>query len=205
MDMFEQKPTSQERKMRERLQMRKVYQNLSSLDSAIQYMKSEDFEKGGWFVLAFQAAEIKKIKEDIQFIKNVLIQPSKCTSSIVSLPASDKITAHSPNDSEWVPLQTCCWDWQKEAIEGKYDLVFNPHYLRNIITSDQKCLNALGEVARKIPSSHYVYHLRKADFLEKLVLLRKMKKNRPVHKFDINELERFTIERKQKYIPGMCA
>ena len=203
--MFEQKPTSQERKMRERLQMRKVYQNLSSLDSAIQYMKSEDFEKGGWFVLAFQAAEIKKIKEDIQFIKNALTQPPKCTSNIVSLPLSDKINVQSSDNSDWVPLQTCCWDWQKEAIAGNYDLVFNPHYIRNLITYDLKGMNALADVIQKVPGASYLFHLRKANFLEKLVLLRKMKKNRPVHKFDINELERFCIERKQKPLPGMCA
>lgn len=216
MDMFENKPqTSQERKMQERLHMRKVYQNLTSLDSAIQYMKSEDFEKGGWFVLAFQASEIKKIKDDISRIKDVMmligkaldkncVEESKPSSPhIVPLPAP---TIPAPAGNEpWITLQAACWNLQKEAISGRYELVFNPHYFSEWIRTDKAQI--FEGTYRRHYGSQSRYEILQDAFLDRLVVSRKSKKNKPIHKFDINELERFCIERKQKQktLPGMCA
>jgi hypothetical protein len=188
--MSEQVKTSkQEYKMQERLHMRKLYSGLTSLDSAVNYMKSEDFEKGGWFVLAYQAMEIKKIKEDIHFIREALTQ-KPC--NLVTMPAPVK-------SHDWTPVYKAAFQFQKEAIEGQFNLVFNPHSLTEWIRLDSVDKNILAGCWRRGEETKYKYEILKDEFIDKLLVLRKqMRQVKKLTSFDTQELERFIRARKDK-------
>lgn len=114
----------QKKKTETLVHMREIYAQLPNLESAVQYMKSQDFEKGGWFVLAHQAAAIKKMQEDISSIKNILTNKPP-----ISLVETTSIKTTQEAIEPWITLKDACFELSSEG----YDVVFNPSLIKQYV------------------------------------------------------------------------